>query len=902
MANETSTGEQAAQPAPTKQPSAGERPAVSTTSDQPARLPKAGGEQAKPKAAAQPASKIAAPVQPKPASADRKPVPPAGAAGAKPAQATGARQSGTAAAKPAAAAGSKQAATSGARPADKAGAAATRPSAGAAKGKSDAVKSTERRGEAATGKTSGQARPGGERTGERRGGAAATQAKGTAAPTGAPPRSAAPVSSTRPGNNLPSAAHPSTPNAGLPVKDRQRSAGAPPVPAPPANAQRSAPAVSRGGPLPDAPRGGSGNGRGNGRGNGGQRGFEGTRRREREGELPPPPPLQSLTGVQKPVKSADVPLVTEIVIPAAITVRELAEKMRRSPIEVIKALMGYGIMVPITQTIDFDTAAVVGDDLGIAVKPERLPEPEPVAVKEEEAPKTLRQKILAEEKEEALVIRPPIVTVLGHVDHGKTTLLDAIRETRVVEGEAGGITQHIGAYQVERQGRKITFLDTPGHEAFTAMRARGAMVTDIAVLVVAADDGVMPQTKEAIAHARAARVPIVVALNKVDKPNASPERVKQELADNGVLIEEYGGDVVCVPVSAKFRRGIDDLLENILLVADIDPLKANPKGNCIGTVIESRLDKTKGPLATLLVQNGTLRVGDSIVAGDVYGKVRAMYDDKSRPSTEAPPSTPAVVLGLTDVAAAGDTFTVEDERVARGLAAERQEKKRAEATAAAAPKAIALENIFAQAEAGQTKELNLILKADVQGSIEPIVNSLNKLGDEKLKVKLLHHATGNITESDVMLAIASKAIILGFSVNVDGTAQRMAEAEGVDIRIYDIIYNLIEDVEKALKGLLEPVYKDVVLGHAEIRAVFRISKVGKIAGCYVTDGEILRNSMTRIKRGDQVLKEDKIISLKRFQEDAAEVKTGFECGLSFGNFNEFEVGDVVEAYKKERVS
>ncbi len=580
--------------------------------------------------------------------------------------------------------------------------------------------------------------------------------------------------------------------------------------------------------------------------------------------------------------------------------RELAEKTHRSPIEVIKTLMNYGIMVPITQSIDFDTAVVVGEELGITVKPELAPEPE-VEVKPDEAPRTLRQRIMADEDQEQMVIRPPIVTVLGHVDHGKTTLLDAIRETRVVDGEAGGITQHIGAYQVERQERKITFLDTPGHEAFTAMRARGAMVTDIAVLVVAADDGVMPQTKEAIAHVRAARVPIIVALNKIDKPNANPDRVKQELADNGLLIEEYGGDVICVPVSAKFRRGIDDLLENILLVADIDPLKANPGGACVGTVIEGRLDKTRGPLATLLVQNGTLHVGDSLVTGETYGKIRAMYDDKGQPITEALPAMPVAILGLADVPGAGDTFSVQaDERAARAIALERQDHNRA-AAVAAAPKAVTLEDVFAQAQAGQTKELNLILKADVQGSIEPIVNSLEKLGDEKLRVKILHQATGNVNESDVMLAMASKAIILGFNVAVDSAVQRMAEVEGVDIRVYNIIYNLVEDIQKALTGLLEPVYKEVVTGHAEVRAVFRVSKVGRIAGCYVTDGEIARNTMARIKRGGAVLREDKIISLKRFQEDVPEVKTSFECGMSFGNFNEFEVGDVIEAYKKERV-
>jgi translation initiation factor IF-2 len=602
----------------------------------------------------------------------------------------------------------------------------------------------------------------------------------------------------------------------------------------------------------------------------------------------------------KPKETA-APLVTEVLVPSHITVRDFADMIRKSPIEVIKTLMNYGMMVPITESIDFDTAVVVGEELGIAVKPEVVAEPV-VEQAAPEAPRTLRQKILADENPDQLVIRPPVVTVLGHVDHGKTTLLDAIRETRVVEGEAGGITQHIGAYQVEREGRKITFLDTPGHEAFTAMRARGAMVTDMAVLVVAADDGVMPQTKEAISHARAAQVPILVALNKIDKPNANPDRVKQELADNGLLIEEYGGDVICVPVSAKMRRGIDDLLESILLVVDIDPLMANPNGRCVGTVIESRLDRARGPMATLLVQNGTLRLTDSIVTGETFGKIRAMYDDKGQPINEAPPATPVVVLGLGDVPVAGDTFSVEsDERAARVIAVERQERKRAE-SAATAPKAISLDSIFAQAQSGKVKELDLILKADVQGSIEPIVNSLEKLGDEKLHVKVLHQAAGNITESDVMLAVASSAIILGFSVSVDPASQRMAEAQGVDIRIYNIIYNLVEDVQKALTGLLEPVYREVVTGHAEIRAVFRITKVGRVAGSYVIDGEILRNSMVRVKRGGETIAEDRLTSLKRFQEDVPEVKTGYECGISLGNFGDFQEGDIIEAYKKERVS
>ena len=613
-----------------------------------------------------------------------------------------------------------------------------------------------------------------------------------------------------------------------------------------------------------------------------------------------PRPAPATTGAR--AAAAAPAAVTEIVIPASLTVRELADKMHRSPIDIIKTLMNYGIMVPITQSIDFNTAAVVGEELGISVKSEEMPETETVEALDDTPKQTLRQQIMAAEKEENLVVRPPVVTVLGHVDHGKTTLLDAIRETRVVDGEAGGITQHIGAYQVERNGKKITFLDTPGHEAFTAMRARGAQVTDFAIVVVAADDGVMPQTKEAIAHVKAAQVPIIIALNKIDKPNANPERVKQELADNGVLIEEYGGDTMCVPVSAKMRRGIDDLLEHILLLIEIEPLRSNPMGDCKGTVIESRLDKTRGATATLLVQNGTLRIGDSVVTGETSAKIRAMYDDKGEPITEAGPSTPVMILGLAEVPTAGDTFeVVADDRTARSIAAERVEQRRA-AIAAPTTQARTLESFFAAAEAGQTKELNLILKADVQGSIEPIANSLDKLGDDKVKVKILHQAAGNITEGDVMLASASKAIILGFSVAFDGTAQRIAEAEGVEVRLYNIIYNIIEDVQKALTGLLEPVYKEVITGHAEIRQVFKVTKVGKVAGCMVIDGELTRNTMARIKRGDQILREDKIVSLKRFQEDAPEVKTGFECGLNFGNFNDFEVGDMIEAYKKERVS
>ena len=656
---------------------------------------------------------------------------------------------------------------------------------------------------------------------------------------------------------------------------------------------------SSGGGYPARPSSGPSRSGGNNQSHGKQShtGPRGGRPVDGLGAIPRPGPAP--TGA----RAAGAPAaVTEIIIPASLTVRELADKMHRSPIDIIKTLMNYGIMVPITQSIDFNTAAVVGEELGISVKSEEAPEPEPVEAMDDAPKQTLRQKIMADEKEENLVVRPPVVTVLGHVDHGKTTLLDAIRETRVVDGEAGGITQHIGAYQVERNGKKITFLDTPGHEAFTAMRARGAQVTDFAIVVVAADDGVMPQTKEAIAHVKAAQVPIIIALNKIDKPNANPERVKQELADNGVLIEEYGGDTMCVPVSAKMRRGIDDLLEHILLLIEIEPLRSNPVGDCKGTVIESRLDKTRGATATLLVQNGTLRIGDSVVTGETSAKIRAMYDDKGEPITEAGPSTPVMILGLVEVPTAGDTFeVVADDRTARSIASERLERRRA-ASAAPATQARTLESFFAAAEAGQTKELNLILKADVQGSIEPIANSLDKLGDDKVKVKILHQAAGNITEGDVMLASASKAIILGFSVTFDGTSQRIAEAEGVEVRLYNIIYNIIEDVQKALTGLLEPVYKEVITGHGEIRQVFKVTKVGKVAGCMVIDGELTRNTMARVKRGDQILREDKIVSLKRFQEDAPEVKTGFECGLNFGNFNDFEVGDIIEAYKKERVS
>jgi translation initiation factor IF-2 len=587
-----------------------------------------------------------------------------------------------------------------------------------------------------------------------------------------------------------------------------------------------------------------------------------------------------------------------IVIPDFLTIRELADLMDASPIQVIKELMNNGILANINQQIDYETAAIVAEEMGFEARPEAPP-----AIVEEipMIPLPLKERMYEGEAPEDLEPRPPVVTILGHVDHGKTTLLDVIRHTNVVAGEAGGITQHVGAYQVERDGKKITFLDTPGHEAFTAMRARGAQGADIAILVVAADDGVMPQTQEAIDHARAARVPIIVALNKMDKANANPEKVKQQLADVGLQIEEWGGEIICVPVSAKQKTGIDDLLDNILAVADLAELKANPNRLAMGTVIEGELDKSRGPTATLLVQNGTLRLGDALLIDDLSGRIKAMFNERGERVREATPSTPVVVLGLSAVPHPGDSFkVVEDERVARAMAASRADEK--ERAAIQPARVLSLEGILDQIKAGQVKELNLILKADVWGTIEPIVNSLEKLGDKDLKVNIIHKGAGNIGESDVMLAVASRAIVIGFNVQVDPAASRTAEAEGVDIRLYDIIYKLIDDVDKALKGLLEPVYKDVVSGHAEVRAIFTIPHVGKIAGVYLADGHAARNSLARIRRNNQLIYDGRVSSLKRFTEDVREVREGFECGVGLEGFQGFEEGDIIEFYKKERES
>lgn len=585
-----------------------------------------------------------------------------------------------------------------------------------------------------------------------------------------------------------------------------------------------------------------------------------------------------------------------IEIPASLTVRQLSELVKVSPIVVIKQLMDAGVMANINQQIDYETAAIVAQEMGFEVKEETPAVTEEIA---EEGPTLLWERLYASEDPAKLKPRPPVVTILGHVDHGKTSLLDAIRHTDVAAGEAGGITQHIGAYQVEHNGHKITFLDTPGHEAFTAMRARGAHTTDIAVLVVAADDGVMPQTIEAINHARAARVPIIVALNKVDKPDAQPDRVKQQLADLGLTPDDWGGNTLCIPVSAKQKTGLDDLLEGILLVAESTEIKANPDRHAIGTVLEGKLERTHGATATVLVQNGTLRLGDIVVAGLTYGRVRKMLDESGRPIKEAPPSTPVMILGLSGVPEAGEIFqVVADERAARAMVAKRQEEL---ASKSAAPvRAFTLDDFSQRIQAGQVKELNLIVKTDVQGSIEPIVSSLEKLGSENLKVNIIHAAAGTITESDVNLAVASRAIIIGFQVQPDPAARRLAESEGVDIRTYDIIYKLVDEVDKALKGLLEPTYVDVVVGEAEVRATFNVPKVGVVAGCYVRQGEARRNAHARVFRRGEQLFDGHVASLKRFAKDVREVRTGFECGVALEGFQDYAVGDVIQFYVKER--
>ncbi|HNR46518.1 MAG TPA: translation initiation factor IF-2 [Anaerolineaceae bacterium] len=585
----------------------------------------------------------------------------------------------------------------------------------------------------------------------------------------------------------------------------------------------------------------------------------------------------------------------QIELPAVIIVRDLAAKLETSPIKVMKILMDVGVMANINQQVDFDTAAVVASEMGFEAHPEAID----IVEEKETGEIPLWRQLIANEDQRNLANRAPVVTILGHVDHGKTTLLDAIRHTNVAGGEAGGITQHIGAYQVEHKGHTITFLDTPGHAAFTAMRSRGAQGADVVVLVVAANDGVMPQTREAIAHARAARVPIIVAMNKVDLDGANPDFVKRQLADMDLVPDEWEGNTLVVPVSAKLRRGIEDLLEAILLVAENMDIQANPNGRTIGTVIEAKVDRAKGVVATLLVQNGTLSVGDIVLAGTAWGRIRAMFDFRGRKLQKAGPSTPVQIMGLSEVPEAGDLFQVlPSDREARQVVEDRRTK--AQAQRAAAPKAT-LEELFSRVQSGEERELRLIVKADVQGSLEPIINELNNLGKEStIGLNVLHAETGNISENDVMLATASHAIVIGFNVQADLAARRLAETEGVSIRLYNIIYRLTEDIEKALKGMLAPEIKEVVVGRAEVLAVFKISKVGNIAGCKVKEGELRRNGKVRLLRAGETLYEGDMSSLKHEKEDVNVVRLGFECGVALRNFTNIEPGDVVECYVLEK--
>ena len=576
-----------------------------------------------------------------------------------------------------------------------------------------------------------------------------------------------------------------------------------------------------------------------------------------------------------------------IEIGESITVKELAEKLNKPTNDVIRTLIFKGVMAAINQEIDFETAEKV------------CTEYEVLAEKKEES-QELEVLEIEEDDEENLKKRPPIVTVMGHVDHGKTSLLDCIRKAKVTDSEAGGITQHIGAYTITLNGEAITFLDTPGHEAFTAMRARGAQVTDIVILVVAADDGIMPQTKEAIDHCKAAGVPMIVAINKIDKPGANPDRVKQELAEQGLLVESWGGDVISEEVSAKQNLNIDKLLEMVLLSAEMLELKANENRKAKGTVIEAKLDKGRGAVATLLVQNGTLHVGDSILVGSTYGRIRAMFDDTGKKIKTAGPSIPVEVLGLSEVPEAGDRFNqVKDEKTARNMADSRKQKLKAETLQAS--HRVSLEDLYSQIKEGKVKELAIIVKADVQGSVEAIKSSLEKLSTDDVKVRVIHGGVGAISETDITLAAASNAIVIGFNVRPDNNAITQAEKEGVDIKTYRIIYDAIEDVKSAMIGMLEPEYKEVVLGSAEIRETYKISNVGTIAGCYVLNGKLQRNSEVRVIREGIVIFESSLSSLKRFKDDVKEVNSGYECGLTVEKFNDIKEGDIVECFKMEAI-
>ncbi|AOC91079.1 translation initiation factor IF-2 [Bacillus amyloliquefaciens] len=589
---------------------------------------------------------------------------------------------------------------------------------------------------------------------------------------------------------------------------------------------------------------------------------------------------------QKPLKPKKE-LPEKITFPA-LTVGALAEELGKEPSELIKKLMLLGVMATINQELDKDTIELIASEYGV--------ETEEVIVLEE----TELEKYEEADKEEDLQIRPPVVTIMGHVDHGKTTLLDSIRKTKVVEGEAGGITQHIGAYQIEENGKKITFLDTPGHAAFTTMRARGAEVTDITILVVAADDGVMPQTVEAINHAKAAEVPIIVAVNKVDKESANPDRVMQELTEYGLVPEAWGGETIFVPLSALTGKGIDELVEMILLVSEVEELKANPNRQAKGTVIEAELDKGRGSVATLLVQTGTLHVGDPIVVGNTFGRVRAMVNDLGRRVKTAGPSTPVEITGLNDVPQAGDQFLVfKDEKTARSVGEARASKQLEEQRSDKAK--LSLDDLFEQIKQGDVKDINLIVKADVQGSAEALTAALQKIEVEGVKVKIIHTGVGAITESDIILASASNAIVIGFNVRPDGNAKSTAEAENVDIRLHRIIYKVIEEIEAAMKGMLDPEYEEKVIGQVEVRQTFKVSKIGTIAGGYVTDGHITRDSGLRLIRDGVVIFEGEVDVLKRFKDDVKEVSQGYECGITIKKYNDIREGDILEAYVMQEI-
>ena len=575
-------------------------------------------------------------------------------------------------------------------------------------------------------------------------------------------------------------------------------------------------------------------------------------------------------------------------IPDEISVGELASRMKKTGAEVVKCLMKNGVMASLSQIIDFDTAAIIAEEMGCKV--------------EKEVVVTIEEKLIDDHKDEEkdLVPRAPVVVVMGHVDHGKTSLLDYIRNAHVASGEAGGITQHIGAYQVQINGKPITFLDTPGHEAFTSMRARGAMVTDIAILVVAAEDGIMPQTVESINHAKAAGIPIIVAINKMDKPEANPERIKQQLTEYGLVCEEWGGDTIVCPISAKTGMGVDNLLEMLTLTAEVGELKANPNRAAQGTVIEARLDRGRGPVATLLVQNGTLKQGDVIIAGTAVGRVRAMTSAKGEKLTEAGPSVPVEIIGMGEVPGAGDDFhAVADERMARELVEQRKHEQKMAASAPVGK--VSLEDLFSQIKQGEMKDLNIIVKADVQGSAEAVKASLEKLSNEEVRVRVIHCAVGAISESDVMLATTSNAIIVGFNVRPDNNAKESAARNNVDMRMYRVIYDCINEIETAMKGMLAPKFKEVELGQAEVRNVFRITGVGMVAGCYVTNGKMQRGAQMRLLRDNIVIYDGAIASLQRFKDSVKEVAQGYECGITFEKFQDIKEGDVIEAYLMEQI-